>query len=211
MSWWDGDRVAYRDELRRAALELAEIGWPVLPGTYRQADQWAGMPDAPQSCSVPVLADGPAAASRDPRVVEAWWADLPHSVLVVTGSVVDVIEVSALIGRRLHTLLQETGIGAPVGVTPAGRWWFGVRAGEALRPELAARPEVALHGRGSWVAAPPSECGLGSVHWRVSPASVGGTLPDTYDVQLVLLEVLGQRRALATTVSSGAVATGVHS
>ncbi|MBV9315076.1 MAG: bifunctional DNA primase/polymerase [Pseudonocardia sp.] len=212
MSWWDSYRAVYRAELRTGALELAERGWPVLPGTYWQADRWTGIPDAPQTGPVPAVADGLAAASRDPCTVARWWSELPYSVLVATGSVVDVIEVSALVGRRLCVLLKETGMLTPVAATPTGRWWFAVRAGEALRPELASRSDVLLHGRGSWVAAPPSESAQGIVHWRIPPSAHDGCPPDTYDLQVALLETLGQRSAVAAaTTRFGAVGTGVRS
>lgn len=213
MSWWGSYRAGYRAELKAGALELADLGWPVLPGTYWQVDRWTGIPDAPRVGATPVRCDGPASASRDRWVVARWWSEQPYSVLVATGVTVDVIEVSALVGRRVCTRMRELGIAAPVAASATGRWWFAVRSGEALRPELASRPEVSLHGRGSWVVAPPTQSEQGRMQWRVPPSACHRSLPDTYDVQVALLAVLGrQRPALAGAAAAvGAVATGVHS
>jgi hypothetical protein len=161
---------------------------------------------------VPVLSLGAAGATCDRRTLTGWWSELPYSVLVATGSAVDMIEVSALVGRRLCEQLRAAGVSAPVGAGPTGRWWFAVGSGEALRPELASRADVALHGRGSWVVAPPTGLAEGGMHWRIPPMDCDGPLPDTYDVQVALLDVLGHRPVLAAaTDGSCAVATGVHS
>ncbi|MDQ2710478.1 MAG: bifunctional DNA primase/polymerase [Actinomycetota bacterium] len=211
MSWWDSYQAGNRAELMAGAIDLADRGWPVLPGTFWQSDRWTGIPDAPQPGPVSALTLGTAGASCDRQTVTGWWSELPYSVLVATGSVVDVIEVSALVGRRLCEQLRVYGVAVPVGASAAGRWWFAVSPGEALRPELASRADVTLHGRGSWVVAPPTGFPEGGVHWRVPPSAAGRTLPDTYDVQVVLLDVLGQRPVLAAaTAGSGAVGTGVH-
>ncbi|WP_051581550.1 bifunctional DNA primase/polymerase [Pseudonocardia acaciae] len=211
MSWWSSYRAVFRTELKVSAIELADHGWPVLPGTYRQAGRWTGGPDADQSGPVPALADGAAGATLDLDAIESWWSARPYSVLLATGVTVDVIEVSALVGRRVCGQLREAEQVIPVAATPTGRWWFAVRAGEALRPELASRPDVVLHSRGSWVAAPPSEGPQGVVHWRVPPAACGWRLPDPYHLQVALLDVLGQRPGLASAGSvPGSVGTGVR-
>jgi hypothetical protein len=212
MAWWDSYRAVYRAELKASALGMADHGWPLLPGTYWLAGQWTGIVDAPQSGPTAVPPGGVAEASCERPVVDAWWSDRPYSVLLATGIVADAIEVSALVGRRVCTLLRESGMVTPVGATPTGRWWFVVRAGEALRPELASRPEVQLHGRGSWVAAPPSEGPLGVVHWRVPPSACDWRLPEPCDLQAALLETLGQRPGLASSCTGlSSVGTGVRS
>lgn len=212
MSWWDSYRAVYRAELEASAVELTERGWPVLPGTYQQAGSWTGAPDAEHAGPAPALADGVAQATLDRSAIESWWSARPYSVLVATGSVVDAIEVSALVGRRVCGMLRQAGEVTPVAATPTGRWWFAVRAGEALRPELASRTDVLLHGRGSWVAAPPSEGPQGVVHWRVSPSACRWRLADPDHLQVALLEVLGQRRTLAAAGPCvGSVGTGVRS
>lgn len=212
MSWWDGQQAGDRAQLRAGALELAELGWPVLPGTFWQGGRWAGAPDAPRGGAAPLGSRGSHSGrgSHDRATVRRRWSELPYSVLVATGDTVDMIEMPALVGRRLRARLRDAGIAVPAAAGPTGRWWFAVRSGEALRPELASRPEVSLHGRGSWVVAPPTCSEQGQVRWRTGPSDCRA-LPDTYDVQVALLEVLGQRPILAAVTCPGAVATGVHS
>jgi hypothetical protein len=210
MAWWNGDRARYRAELRAGACELAEHRWPVFPGTYRQGGRWIGRDGRPASGFEPVHPDGPARAVRNADEADLRW-QRPYSVLVATGLVVDAIEVSALVGRRVCASLRDSGLVVPVAATPTGRWWFAVRAGEPLRPELASRADLRLHSRGSWVAAPPSEGPQGVVHWRVSPAAADWVLPDPCLLQVALLDVLGQRLAPAGPDRAGSVATGVRS
>jgi hypothetical protein len=210
MAWWSNSRSADRAGLTAGALELAELGWPVLPGTFWQTTGWTGCADAPQNGPVPLLRSGLAGATCDRRTVTRWWSERPYSLLVATGATVDAIEVSASVGRRVSEQLRASGLNAPVGVGPNGRWWFAVGPGEALRPELASRADVALHGRGSWVVAPPTGFAEGVTQWKVAPTTAG--LPDTYEVQIAVLDVLGERPVLAAaSVGSGAVGTGVNS
>jgi hypothetical protein len=214
MSWWDSYRAVYRAELKASALELVDHGWPVLPGTYWQSNRWAGSQDGGDTGPLPVrevVGNGGPAATRDSADVSRWWADRPYSVLLATGTACDVIEVSALVGRRVCALLRQASLVVPVAATPTGRWWFAVQPGEALRPELATRPELVLYGRGACVPAPPSEGPQGIVHWRVAPSACGWRLPNPCDLQVALLEVLGQRPALTATSGSGSVGTGVRS
>ena len=212
MSWWDSYRAVDRAELKASAFELADHGWPVLPGSYWQAERWIGAEGAAVAGLAPIESDGLVRATHDPAEVDIRWAERPYSVLLATGAVVDAIEVSALVGRRMCAVLRELGLVVPVAATPTGRWWFAVRAGEALRPELASRADVVLHGRGSWVAAPPSEGPQGVVHWRVPPPACGWQLPNPCDLQVALLDVLGQRLTLAPADTGiGSVGTGVRS
>jgi Bifunctional DNA primase/polymerase, N-terminal len=212
MAWWDGSRAVYRAELRASAIDLADHGWPVLPGSYWQGDRWVGAEGVPTEELGPIETNGMSVATQDVGLVDAWWSDRPYSVLIATGSVVDAIEVSALVGRRVCTLLRENDLVVPVAATPTGRWWFAVRAGDALRPELASRPDVVLHTRGSWVAAPPSEGPQGVVHWRVPPSVCDWELPSPCGLQVALLEVLGQRPVLAPIdLGAGSVGTGIRS
>ena len=47
----------------------------------------------------------------------------PAGLLLTTGTVLDVIEVSAAVGRRVCEQLRTAGLVVPVAATPTGRWW----------------------------------------------------------------------------------------
>jgi hypothetical protein len=205
MSWWNSSRAVYGAELRAGALCLVDHGWPVVPGTWWQGGGWRGIPSepaqgltidlsrAPGWDSVPAITGGVAHATTDQAQVSLWWSRSPFSVLVATGTTLDVVEMPAEIGRRVASTLRRFGVLAPLAATPAGRWWFPVTPGAALHPELAARTEVVLHGRGSFVMAPPSEVEDGLVHWRVAPAACGWRLPESQLVQSAAAEAFRWR------------------
>ena len=134
MSGWNSYRAVYGAELRAAAREFDDHGWPVV------------------------------AAS-------------PTTVLLVTGSVLDVVEVPAAVGRQVCAHLRDTGSVVPVAATPTGAWWFPVTAGAVLPADLRDVEGVVLHTAGASVLAPPSEVPDGWVHWRVSPALTGYRVP----------------------------------
>lgn len=193
MSWWDSSRAGHGTQLLRAAAGLAEHGWPVLPGTFWQAGAWHGRPDAPQAGPVPVD-DGLPAATVDRSRATAWWSGLPYSILLATGSALDVIEVAADVGRRVRALLRTAGVTAPTAATTDGRWWFAVAAGEPMRPELASEPGVVLYGSGSFAVAPPSADTDGTHRWEIGPWACRWRLPRPVDVQWAVLAALGQRQ-----------------
>src|SRR5215212_5811350 len=93
MPGWNSYRAVYGAELRAAAREFTDHGWPVVEQS-------------------------------------------PSTLLLVTGRVVDVLEVAA---------------------TPTGSWWYPVIAGAELPPELAVAAGVVWHAAGDAVLAPPSE------------------------------------------------------
>ncbi len=127
---WESYRAVYGAELRAAAREYSDHGWPV-----------AG------ACTA--------------------------GLLLATGSTLDVIEVSAAVGRRVCTLLREAGLAVPVAATPTGSWWFPVVPAVTLPSWLRDRADVVLHTDGAAVLAPPSETPDGWVHWRVAPVRTG--------------------------------------
>ena len=134
MPGWDSYRAVYGAELRAAALEFMDHGWPVLEAA-------------------------------------------PTSIQLVTGTVIDVFEAPASIGRLVCAQLRDAGSVVPVAATPTGSWWFPVEAGATLPIELADAVGVALHTAGATVLAPPSEVPDGWVHWRVAPALTGYRVP----------------------------------
>lgn len=130
MSGWDSYRAVYGAELRAAAREFTDHGWPVVE---RSATTF----------------------------------------LLVTGRVVDVLEVPAACGRLICAALRDADVVVPVAGTPTGSWWFPVTAGAELPAALAAADGVVWHAAGDAVLAPPSEVPDGWVHWRVAPALCG--------------------------------------
>jgi hypothetical protein len=204
-SWWNSSRAVYGTELRAGALCLVDHGWPVVPGTWWRDGGWSGR--CAERDSVPALAGGLADASTDPAQVARWWSREPFAVLLATGDVLDVLEMPAWMGRRVARTLRATGVPAPLAATPAGSWWFPVSAGEATLAGRLAAEGVVLHGAGSWVVAPPSECADGLVHWRVSPSACGWRLPSAWLVhsaaaEAAEVESAGPQRP--STVASGA-------
>jgi hypothetical protein len=113
-----------------------------------------------------------------------WWQDKPHSVLLPTGRVFDAIEVPALVGSAVR------GTCGPIILTPNGHWTFLVLAGTPLMTDLAERGDIVLHGRGSWIPAPPTVLPEGGVRWHLSARQVGWTLPSARAVQVALLSAL---------------------
>ena len=164
---------------------------------------------------LPSSRTGPPSATTDIGQIADWWSGLPYSILLPTGLTFDVIEVPASIGRRAAAALRAVGVPVPIAATPTGEWLFPVLPGEPLRPDLAGRPGMTLHGRGSYLAAPPSVFPQGSIHWRVRPAACSWRLPDPYSVQDAMAEAVRERpqRGLggSSTYRLATVATGIRS
>lgn len=172
-----------RSVLRREAQRYAARGWRVVPGALLIDDRYVCGPLCQTVACHPALSSWETSASSDSSDVDRWWAKAPFSVLLATGDPFDVIEVPAAIGGPA----AEAGRVGPVAVAPTGRWMFLVTSGDTLRPELAARLDVVMHGAGSWIPAPPTRTPAGRVRWQVSPATIGWELPDAYAVQSTLL------------------------
>jgi hypothetical protein len=134
MSGWDSYRTVYAAELRAAAREFDDHGWPV--------------------------------------VVEGG-----SSLLLVTGTALDVLEVPAADGKRMCAALRDAGAVVPVAATPTGAWWFPITPGAALPAELRDAEGVRLRTAGAVVQAPPSAVPDGWVHWRVAPSLTGYRVP----------------------------------
>jgi Bifunctional DNA primase/polymerase, N-terminal len=209
--------VLTRLRLQRAALRLAAHGWPVTPGACLRADRTltpaapvrpaatfgfpalrqrtrrfdCGRLGCPTTACHPALDSWEQAASHDRTRVSDWWRYAPHSVLLATGATFDVLEVPAPLGRLVVTSPRwRDRLRGPVATIPTGRWMLLVTPGRVLLPELAGRLDVVRHGRGSWVPAPPTRLVEGFVRWTVTPAGVDWRLPDGYEVQRLLVDVL---------------------
>lgn len=203
MDWSEkGWRSAFRIELRVQAIGLASRGWPVLPGTFPADSQWAGRSGAESDGPVPVHRDWQEGVGTDPDRVASYWSDRPYSLLVATGPAVEAIEVGAGLGRRAAVALRLRGVPVPIVATPDGRWYFLTRGDQQLCGELAADPEVRLHGPGSWMPMPPTIFRQGVVHWRVKPQVCGWQLPGPEAVQDALCIGLHEHHDVAGLVAT---------
>src|SRR6516162_2819735 len=103
-----------------AAVEYAEMGWPVCPGAVPRDDGSRLLRsslllrsvarDAGRACSCdrigcpapgahPVSAAWQIEASSDPDEVAKWWRERPEAnIILVTGRVFDVLDVPARVG-----------------------------------------------------------------------------------------------------------------
>jgi hypothetical protein len=134
MSGWDSYRAVYGAELRAAAREFDDHGWPVVE-------------------------------------------ESPSTLLLITGTALDVLEVPTEIGKRMCAVLRAAGAVVPVAATPTGTWWYPISPGSPLPTELRDVAGVRLRTAGAVVLAPPSTVPDGWVHWRVSPALTGYRVP----------------------------------
>ncbi|MGH3625123.1 MAG: bifunctional DNA primase/polymerase, partial [Sciscionella sp.] len=109
-------------EIRTAAMDLAEHGWPVLTGTYQLAEHsgWLGKPGA--MGLEPVADLWTMAATTDPTVALEWWTRRPYSVLLACGNRVDALEIPATHGECALGHLRASGHLGPIAVTPFGTW-----------------------------------------------------------------------------------------
>ncbi|GAA1768339.1 bifunctional DNA primase/polymerase [Luedemannella helvata] len=199
---WPAPQAVRRSLLRRAALRYADHEWPVLPGAFLDRGRYSCGPMCPTVACHPAVNGTPGEVSYERDELEQWWSAAAFSVLFATGTAFDVIEVPAALGAAARDAAPP----GPVAVNPNGHWMFFVAPGDALRPELAKRLDMVLHGSGSWVPAPPTYTPLGRVHWEVSPESVGWRLPWTYAVQHAIVGALpAARPAPATTAPAWAL------
>ncbi|GAA2336600.1 bifunctional DNA primase/polymerase [Saccharopolyspora halophila] len=179
-----------RIDLRVQAIDFASRGWPVLPGTYPDGQEWVGHVGRRKHGPAPVQRDWQAKRGANLDDIMSWWDEQPYNLLVTTGAVLDAIEVDAHLGFHAAKVLRASGFPVPIVSTPTGDWYFLMSAGGTLSSELAERGGVRLHGNGSWVPLPPSSYPGGAVHWRVKPEVCAWKLPTSDFVQDALLEAL---------------------
>ncbi|HEY2793479.1 MAG TPA: bifunctional DNA primase/polymerase [Micromonosporaceae bacterium] len=174
-----------RLRLRHAALTYARHGWHVLAGSRLCGDRFKCGPGCCTFACHPVAQQWDAAATVDPESINEQWKRSPYSVLLPTGSVFDVVEVPSYLG-----VLAEQHVRGPIVATPTGQYYYLVRPGQTLSPELARHHDVVLHQQGSWIPAPPMRAPEGPVRWVVSPSEVEWRLPDPREVQTSLVATL---------------------
>ncbi|MGH3624765.1 MAG: bifunctional DNA primase/polymerase [Sciscionella sp.] len=180
-------------ETRAVAVDLAQHGWPVLPGTYQLAEHGAWLGRSGAAGLDPVAALWQLATTTNPDVAMEWWTRRPYSVLLACGAGVNGLEVPAAHGLRALAQLPPAQRG-PVVVTPFGSWLFFVRSDdEPLRPELAANAHAQLHASGAWLPIPPTARDGLPYRWQVPPYAVGWVLPASAEVQRVLVASLSRQ------------------
>ncbi|MFJ6623067.1 bifunctional DNA primase/polymerase [Kitasatospora sp. NPDC091335] len=157
-----------------AAEYTGRWGWTVVTGgPATGATAPTHCPCGATRCAAPGLhpvpgSGGPAGAART-----------EGSVLFPTGRAFDVLDVPEQAGLQALVRLERMGTQVgPVLAAPTGRLQFLVAAGTARRlPDLLYRMgwddaalDLACHGEGSYVAAPPTVLGgLGPVRWLRRP------------------------------------------
>src|SRR5206468_3904952 len=85
----------------RGALRMAKRGWRVFP-LYHPVDGGCscGNPDCSSFAKHPLIGDWGNAASSDPDVIRAWWADHPEAnVATATGNGLYVLDIDGPKGR----------------------------------------------------------------------------------------------------------------
>jgi Bifunctional DNA primase/polymerase, N-terminal len=144
-------RRRHRTEAGRltAAVEYAEMGWPVVPGAVPRDDGSRhhhlrpsltprdAVRETGRACSCdrigcpapgahPVSAAWQIEASRDPAEVARWWRERPDaSIILVTGRVFDVLDVPAAAGTAALGRMDRSPAGTgPVALTADDRALF---------------------------------------------------------------------------------------
>ncbi|RSM73655.1 hypothetical protein DMH04_40865 [Kibdelosporangium aridum] len=179
--------------LRDAALSASQHGWPVLPGSvWRQSRYYNAITNASTNGLTPVVPRQH--ATVDCQQVRAWWATLPHAVLLVAGKAFDVISVpmSWGISAAKHSRFRQDP--APVIVTPDRMAHFLVTTPATLNVELSRWPQAVLAPPLTVVPAPPTHMDGNLVKWWVAPNRTDWTPGDPAIVQ----------HALVATASRGA-------
>lgn len=189
--------------LKWAAVRLVAHGFPVTPGAPLRAGKFdCGRPGCHTQACHPALEQWQQVTCTDPDAATAWWSHAAYSILLPTGTALDVIDVPAPLGAAALAGQFGRAIG-PVAATPEGRWMFLVRPGQPLAPRLAGRLDIVRHAAGSWIPAPPTRLVNGPVRWVVSPAEVGWHLPDPATVQRRLITAFPAPRPTPRGLSDG--------
>ncbi|UED85224.1 bifunctional DNA primase/polymerase [Streptomyces profundus] len=198
-----GDERAAADlgrALRRAALDCAERGWPVLPGVGAAPDGSCRCPRP--ECPVPgAHPDDPQllTATTDRRMVRWWWQRRPSApILLATGGRAPcAVSVPAVAGPGALAALAAHGLATGPVVAGPTRWSLLVRPyglpelGELLSVQDRVPSSLRFHGEGGYVPLPPSPTGRGLVAWArkpAEPAAGQGGLPDVSGLLAALIE-----------------------
>ena len=176
---------ARKPEVDRLTLEAVSgyvrEGWPILP--------LAESGDRLVSCMPP----------RDVETAMDWWSDLPYGVAGVVGPVFDVLEMSAVAGRRVMSKLNDRhGTISVAEVPPTDCWLFFVTPGSPLMLELAQHRDVVRLRNDGWVPLPPTPTPRGRIRWVCR-----GRLAHSLVAQSVTLSTVTTLRMAALVSSLG--------
>ena len=174
-----------RLSLRHSALRYATHDWGVLPGACLIGTRFTCGLGCRTVAVHPALEPWGDHVTTDPDEVSEVWGRRPYTVLLATGEAFDVLDVPAYIGVPAARAVR-----GPVAVTPLGRYMFLVRPGAELRSELAQQHSVVLHGKYSWIPAPPTRTPHGHVRWTVTPQQTEWEVPDSSRVQDALVATI---------------------
>ncbi|MGH3722446.1 MAG: bifunctional DNA primase/polymerase [Pseudonocardiaceae bacterium] len=175
----------YGERLRWAAVEAVCRGWPVVPGGFGTDSQGVA-----EVC--PLLDDGDATPVTDPDHAWSIWGRRPSGVLLACGRGIDALEVPFRVVELLPALAgADLAVPVATALEPS-RWVLFVATGSGTLRDDLATASVRLHGKGEWVALPPTAVvGCPPLRWRLPPLDDGASAPAGADeVQRVLAEAL---------------------
>jgi hypothetical protein len=124
-------------------------------------------------------------ASLDPRLVERWWTERPHTVLCPVGVEFDVLCAPTLLSTIATGLPVFRENLCPVAMSPQGARFLIARGG-VLDEDLAGVRGLEFLARGVFLPLPPSRVVGGSMNWWITPADAAGGLGDVEIVQAAL-------------------------
>ncbi|MFJ1707324.1 bifunctional DNA primase/polymerase [Kitasatospora sp. NPDC088346] len=191
---WSTPRAARRTRatsLQAATEYTGRLGWTVSVGATAPG---RAPGDAPCECAAPYCAApglhhevGPELSAGTPAQELAGRCAAGAPLLLPAGRHFDVLDVPAQAGLQALVRLERMGTQVgPVLAVPTGRLLFFVTPGTARQlPELLYRMgwddaalDLACHGAGSYVAAPPTVlAGLGAVRWLRRPCRESAACP----------------------------------
>lgn len=189
-----------RNTARGAALEYAEHGWPVLPGSA-----WNGRRYQVPGTNKTTDGVRPTVprnyATTHAGTITGWWSaddKLVPTVLLRSGLAFDVLSVARSLAEiALQHPAFHNNAGPVVFRPDQGRAYFIVTPGEIPPSGFGGEPgEITLLESGSWILVPPARTGPGvNVVWRVMPKSIEWKVARS-DVVRDVLKVVAQGRSL---------------
>lgn len=174
-----GLRLRRRMRCRVAGRYIAR-GWPVAPGAWWDGRRYRCDAAVCQVEGLHVAGHGDPAVAAAANGVD--WVARPYTLLLPTGSAVDVLELPARAVTAIAT--ARSPVRVPVARTPTGRWLlFVTTSGLPNGATEAARASGVLHhSTGSHVPLPPSRLAHGRVQWITRPDCNYLELPPVTDL-----------------------------